>query len=345
MKPAAGQVPMKAMVLTADSALALKDVARPDVPEGEALVRVSHSGICGTDLKIYAGGIPVRHPLIMGHEMIGELVEGHGADGARTGDRVIVNTVTSCGACFHCRAGQDHICPNGQMIGRDRDGGFAEYATAPSANIFPLHPAIGDVEAPLIQVLTTCVHAHRKVDIFPGEVVAVTGLGVTGQLHVQLARARGATVIGVSRSPWKRDMARALGADMVVNAGEEARRAIAGATGGRGADVVIETAGVVPVLAEAIGLARIGARMMLFGIYTAREAVLPFYQFYFKELAMINVRAARGEDYPASIAMVARGEVDLKPLISHTLPLDGMQRALDMLTGDEDGRMKIILEH
>src|SRR3984957_10955114 len=211
---------MKAMVLSAPNELALGEVARPAIGEGQVLVRVTYSGICGTDYKIYSGAIPVRYPRIMGHEMIGEVVEAGESATVRPGDRVIVDPELYCGACFHCRIGQTHLCPNGILVGRDADGGFAEYVAAPASHVFRLPDSIDSRTAPLIQVLTTCLHAQRQVKIFPAESVVVFGLGVTGQLHVQLAKARGASpVIGVTRSAGKRELAEDLGADITVPGG------------------------------------------------------------------------------------------------------------------------------
>ena len=112
-----------------------------------------------------------------------------------------------------------------------------------------------------------------------------------------------------------------------------------------GADLVIETTGSISVLAQALDLARIGGRVLPFAIYTAKEAPLPFYQFYFKELNIINARAAKGEDFPASVDLVRNGDVKLDPLITHVVPLDDMGRALDMLESSDEKTMKIILEH
>jgi 2-desacetyl-2-hydroxyethyl bacteriochlorophyllide A dehydrogenase len=336
---------MKAMVLEADRQLAQRTLERPAPAPGEALVRITHSGICGTDLKIFEGGIAVGHPLIMGHEMIGEIVEGTGCDGAGPGARVIVDPVLFCGTCYHCRAGQTHLCPTGTLLGRDRDGGFAEFAVAPGGNVFPLPDGIDDREAPLIQVLTTCIRAHRRAAIFPGEVVVVIGLGVTGQLHAQLAKSRGAVVIGITRNAWRRELAETLGADMTFAPGAAARDAVMQATDGRGADLVIECVGQVAVFAEAVDLVRIGGRLLLFGIYTATAGELPFYQFYFKELDIINARAAKGEDYTTGIGLVQSGAVRLAPLLSHVFALDEMKKALDMLTAPDANRMKIVLEH
>lgn len=338
---------MKAMVLEAPSTLALRDVAPPELHEGNILVRVRNTGICGTDQSIYYGGIPVPYPLIMGHEAVGDIVEGEGAGGLRRGTRVILDPVYFCGRCYQCRAGQTNLCPNGGLIGRDRNGGFAEFVAVPAGNVYRLPDEVADAAAPLIQVLTTCLHAHRLAGIFPGEAVAVIGLGVTGQLHVQLAKARGAhPVIGITRSEWKRDLARELGADITAAPGPEATTAVLDATGGRGADLAIECASRVKVLAEAMHLARIGGRVLAYSTYTEKEGELPFYDWYFKELQIINARAAKSEDYPACIDLVRRGQVQLEPLISHTLPLPKLDEALALLTGGDSSRhMKIILDH
>src|SRR6202790_3697201 len=260
---------MRAMVLTAPHELGVGEVARPVPGHNEVLVRVTNSGVCGTDLKIYKGAIPVRHPLIMGHEMIGEVVEG-GDDTLRQGQRVIIDPATYCGMCFNCRAGQTSLCPNGALLGRDANGGFADYLAAPRSHVFPLPDAIDSQTAPLIQVVTVCLHAHRLVSTFPGQSVAVIGLGVTGQVHVQLAKAWGAyPVIGITRSAYKRNLAEQLGADVTLASGPDAVRRVNDATGGHGADIVIECPGVAAGLAEAINMVRLGGTLLLFGIMSA----------------------------------------------------------------------------
>jgi 2-desacetyl-2-hydroxyethyl bacteriochlorophyllide A dehydrogenase len=335
---------MKAMVLRAPRELVLDDVSPPRLEPGHVLVRVTHSGVCGTDLKIYNGAIRVDYPRIMGHEMVGEVVEAAGH--FQPGDRVIVDPELYCGVCFHCRIGQTHLCPNGMLIGRDTNGGFAEYVAAPASHVFHLPDAIDSRTAPLVQVLTTCVHAQRQVNIFPGESVVVFGLGVTGQLHAQLAKTRGASpVIGVTRSAEKRSLAERLGADLTIPAGDDAIERVREATGGRGADVIIETTGVLPSLAAAVAMARSGGRLLLFGIITATEGALPFYDLYFKELALISARVAKSEDYPASLALLQRGIVKLEPLVSDVMALDELKAAIGMLGSDSAQRMKIILDH
>jgi 2-desacetyl-2-hydroxyethyl bacteriochlorophyllide A dehydrogenase len=333
------------MVLTGPGALAPGDAPRPSTADGRVLVRVTHSGICGTDYKIFKGAIPVRYPRIMGHEMAGEVVESGASSTLQAGHRVIVDPQLYCGTCFQCRIGEPHLCRNGQLVGRDTDGGFAEYVSAPPSHVYPLPATVDTRNAPLIQVLTTCLHAQRRVDVFPGEFVVVLGLGVTGQLHVQLAKARGATVIGVTRSGEKRALAERLGADLTIPGGQGAVDRVRAATEGRGPDVVIETTGVVSQVSDAIHMARSGGRLLLFGIITATEGALPFYDLYFKELSLINARVAKGEDYPGAIGLVERGLVLLEPLVSDVMPLGELESAIGLLGSDSGSRMKIILEH
>jgi L-iditol 2-dehydrogenase len=328
---------MKAMVLRAPGDLALSDVALPEVPAGHVLVRITHSGLCGTDLKIYQGAIPAQYPLIMGHEMVGELASG---------ERVIVDPVLHCGTCFHCRIGQTNLCLAGGLIGRETNGGFAEYAAVPASQVFRLPDSLDIRIAPLIQVATTCLHAQRLGQISLGESVAVIGLGVSGQLHAQLARAHGAgKVIGISRSRFKNDLAKQLGADVAIESGSGTVARVLDETDGRGADVVIECTGVMSSIADAIRMVRFGGRILLFGISSATSGDLPFYDLYFKELTLLNSRAATAQDFPVMIDLVNRGAVRLEPLVTHRMALDELGAALGMVEDGAERRLKIILDH
>ncbi|MEE2998830.1 MAG: alcohol dehydrogenase catalytic domain-containing protein [Pseudomonadota bacterium] len=335
---------MQAMVLTAPKEVVNQKIKIPDANKDEVLIRVTKSGICGTDLKIFQGGIPVDYPRILGHESVGEVVSG---ENIAPGTAVIVDPAYYCGACYNCRDGQSHLCPNGGLIGRDVNGGFADYMTAPSGNVHALPDDLESEVAPLIQPMTTCLHAQRKANIFPGEAVLVYGLGVTGLLHVQLAKAHGAyPVIGVTRSEWKRNLAKHLGADFTFAPSENLKKEILKVTGEKGGvDLVIESVGKLSILAEAIELVRLGGRILPFGIYTQTKGELPFYNLYFKEIQIVNARVAKPEDYPASIDFVRRGVVDLKPLITHTFALTEIDKTLEMLDSGDSNCIKIILDH
>lgn len=337
---------MKAMILNAPRELSLAQVKNPVTGAGSALVHVTHTGVCGTDLKIFDGSIPVQYPRVMGHEMVGEVVEISDSVTCKSGDRVIIDPMVSCGSCFHCRLGQSNLCPHGFVLGRDADGGFAEFIVAPVVNIFRLPDEIGSEDAPLIQVATTCIHAQRLVSCFPAESLVVMGLGVTGQLHVQLAKTRGAApLIGVTRSAFKGDLAKRFGADAILSPAENLAQEVLRLTSGRGADIVIETTGRTEALVQAIEMSRPGGRLLLFGINTATEGKLPFYQLYYKELTVLNARAAKGEDYETCIQLARRGALQLNPLVTHRFPLTDLKQSIEMVGSSEDIRLKVILEH
>ena len=212
---------MKAMLLEGPRELRLADVEKPAASGDKALVQITHSAICGTDLKIYTGDIPVVYPRIMGHEMCGEVIDpgGSGTVRAAAGSWSIPSVY--CGICFCCHSGRTSICPNGVLLGRDRDGGFAEYMAVPATLSLSSSP---------IRSITTrprrsrwpppaCIRSARST-FFPARRWWCMGLGVSGQIHVQMAKARGAaTVIGVTRSAWKRQMAEKLGADLTLASG------------------------------------------------------------------------------------------------------------------------------
>ena len=336
---------MKAMVLEKPNSMELQNVDDLHPEEGEVLIKTTHTGICGTDTKIYEGKIPARYPLVMGHEIVGEIVGGDVPSEMGEGSRILVDPVLYCGNCFHCNRDDTHLCPNGGIMGREVDGGFADYCIAKVSHIYPLPVDLDSKTGAAIQVLTTVLHAQDVGGVGKGQSVAVLGLGVTGLMHMQLAKARGAhNVIGISRNDHKRNVALALGADHVVAHGENAKKLILDVTNGVGVDIVIESVGHLSKLAEAVELARLGGKIIPFGIYPSGNAELPFYEFYFKELQIANVRAAKGRDFPECIELVSRGMVDLKTLITHTLPYTDLNSAIRMLMEPSDERLKVIME-
>ena len=336
---------MKGMLLDQPNHMSLETLDDPQPEEGEVLIKMTHAGICGTDTKIYQGKIPANYPLVMGHEIVGEIVSGDTTDTFSAGTRVLVDPVLYCGECFHCKLGDTQLCPNGGIMGREVNGGFADYCVAATTHTFKLPDAVDSKTGAAIQVLTTVLHAQDKGGVEAGDTVVVTGLGVTGLMHIQLARARGARlVIGVSRNAHKREVAMSLGADAAATHGEEAKIAVLDATDGIGADVVIECVGAMPVLGEAMDLARLGGRVIPFAIYPSGTAELPFYDLYFKELQVLNARAAKGKDFEECIKLVGDGSVDLGALITHAIPYTELNDAIQMLIEPSDERLKIILE-
>jgi L-iditol 2-dehydrogenase len=336
------EVDVHTVVLEAPENLRFEERPEPSASGEDVVVRIRAIGICGTDVSIFGGKVPVDYPLVLGHEMVGTL-EGS-ASGLDPGTRVVVDPNVFCGTCYQCLKGQENVCARAELMGRDRDGALTDLLAVPARNVFSIPDEIGDQAAPLLQVLTTCVHAQRQIPMFPQDSVLVLGLGVSGLLHLQLAKARGArATIGVTRSESKRSLATRLGADLVFDPSDPTlKEQVAEATQGRGPDHVIECVGKTETLAQAINLVRMGGRIMLFGTITEDSGELPFYQLYYKEISLANPRAAKPEDFPASIGLVASGAIELDSLITHTFPLESAGEAIDA-TG-ESGSLKVILD-
>jgi 2-desacetyl-2-hydroxyethyl bacteriochlorophyllide A dehydrogenase len=334
---------MHAVVLEAQESLRLEERPEPTAGGENVVVRIRATGICGTDVSIFSGKVPVDYPLVLGHEMVGNLESP--TPELAPGTRVVVDPNVFCGTCYQCLRGQENVCGKAELMGRDRDGALSDFVAVPAHNIYPIPEEINDRIAPLLQVLTTCLHAQRQTQLFPQDSVVVLGLGVSGLLHLQLARARGAhPIIGITRSESKRALAARLGADLVIDPSDPTlKEQVAEATQGQGPDLVVECVGKTETLAQAIDLVRVGGRMIVFGTITEDAGELPFYQLYYKELSLANPRAAKPEDFPASIELVATGTVELDPLITHTFPLESAEEAI--VTSSESGSLKVILDH
>lgn len=332
---------MKAVQVTAPGRLAYVDVAEPT--EGsmgaEALVGVETVGICGTDVKILSGVIPVGYPRVMGHEMVGEVIDG-GATGVAAGQRVMIDPAISCGACALCRAGRTNLCLHGGLLGRDADGVWAEFVTAPTNRLLPVPAHLGVEAAAMVQVAGTCVHAQRAAPIFPGDTAVVIGLGVSGLIFTQLLRASGAEVIGVTRSPFKRELAAAMGA-VATAAPDDAAAVITEVTGGQGVDLAVEAVGTEATVTLAIESARIGGEVLVFGTVTGGGTGLPYYQLYFKELTVRNPRAAIADDYARAIELAASGVLDLEPIVTDRIGMSDASRAFERVQSSDS--LKVLM--
>lgn len=333
---------MRAAVVVSPGLLEVRDVPEAPRPADGYRVRTLEVGICGTDLKILAGAVPVAASRILGHEMLGEIVDGPDGGPFVVGQRVLIDPSVSCGLCVRCRRGDAHLCGHGGLMGRDLDGVFADNVVVASGQLLAVPDSIPVEHGPLLQVLGTCVHGQELVRADPGQVAVVIGLGVSGLLQVQLLKARGVdVVIGVTRSEEKLRLAETLGADVAVrpDAVEEVVREL---TGGEGADLVVESSGSLGALAQAVGLVRPGGTILVFGIVSATSGDFPFYQLYLKEISVVNSRAALPRDYAAAIDLVARGKVDVAPILARRFDLDDAAAALEMFR-DTAGMLKVTM--
>jgi 2-desacetyl-2-hydroxyethyl bacteriochlorophyllide A dehydrogenase len=330
---------LRAVRVVAPGSLELADVPEPE-PGRDVLVRARQVGICGTDTKIVGGKIPVAYPRIVGHEMVGEVVSAPSGSPFADGDRVLVDPGVACGWCVMCHAGRPNICLNGGLLGRDVDGVFTELSVVPVNRLVAVPPSVGDSASGLLQVLGTCVHAAKTVDAFPGQVAAVIGLGVAGQLISQILTLQGVKVVGITRSEWKRDLAEQAGA-VATASPDEAATLLADMTDGLGPAIVVEAVGQESTLAQSISLAATGAEVVLFGTLTGGGEGLPYYQLYLKELTLHNPRAALIGDYAAGVALAAAGALVLDPIVTHVLDLGEAPRAFELV--NDSSAMKVLM--
>jgi len=322
-----------AALLTAPRRLELVTRPQPVAGPGEAVVRVAATAVCHTDLEIYTGRHPgVRLPRVMGHEATG-VVEavGPGVGRLRPGQRVILNPVIACGACDCCARGRGNLCRDGGLFGREMDGSLAEHVVLPERYLYPLPEHLSLPVATLIETLATVRHAQTRAGVGPGESVVVLGQGAAGLLHTQLAKRAGAgPVVAVSRSPAKLALARRMKADEVVDASrQDPVAAVREATGGRGADVVIDAAGVPSLLGPALEMLTPGGKLIVYGISHHRVPDFTTFPLYLKELTVYGSRALTPEDFGPAIELVASGVVDVEGFITGTYPLDRVAAAFE----------------
>jgi len=332
---------VKAVVLEGRNRITVRDVPRPGAG-GKAVVQVERAGLCGTDLKILSGAIATRPPLVLGHEVVGRVVRPGPRGLVAEGERVLVDPGVACGRCVECRNDRTHLCPNGGLLGRDADGGLAEYLEVDEGQLHPLPPGIGPDAEAVLQVLATCVHGQTRVQVFPGQPAVVVGLGVSGLLHTQLLLLRGAhPVIGVTRSETKRARARDFGAHHTV-APEEAPDAVRELTGGRGADIVVESVGSAEALRQSSILAAPGGSVLVFGTTAPTADGVPTYEWYFKELGIVNTRGARPRDFARAIELTAAGMLRLTSMVTSSYRLEDAAEAFAACGRPDE--LKVVLD-
>ncbi len=323
----------------------LEEVARPEPRPGEVLVRIGASGMCHTELHFGTGLLNLGvAPLTTGHEIAGRIeATGDGVDPNRVGERVIVYYYVGCGGCEHCRLGDEQLCPDLRAeYGFISDGGYAEYVSVPSRNAVRLPESVTDVEAaPIGCGVTTAVHAANLAELRAGEWAVVYGIGGVGLGLVQLARARGARPIAVSRTRAKLRKALDLGAEFAVDASSgPVADQIREITGGAGADVVFECVGSAETMEQASAALGRRGRLVFVGYSEASFTIHPIQLVVFEQKVLGSVGATL-QDLHEAVDLVARGVV--RTVVDRELPLERYQDGLDALArGEAVGRIVLV---
>ena len=337
---------MKAAVIETPGRVVVREVDDPRPAPDEVIVAVALSGLCGTDLHIYAGEVNYTYPIVPGHEVVGTIVEvGDGVADLAVGMRVAFDPNIPCGQCHFCRRLRFNHCLNWQAVGVTRDGGFSERVAVPAKVVYP----IGDLpfeQAVFIEPLSCVVYGLQRAAPALGDRVLIFGAGPIGLLLMQAVRRGGAAQVVVTDLQGERlELAAELGADATVLANEDKDQPSAlREWAPQGYDMVVDATGVPAVVARCFGYVTPGGKVLLFGV-CPEDATIPFSPFdlYRRDISVYGSFALNVTFEPA-IELLRGGAVQVGSLISHRFPLEQFPQALEMARTRSEPAMKIVIE-
>ena len=342
---------MRALLLSAYKKLSVVDMPTPEIGDEDVLVRVRACGICGSDIHGYDGSTGRRiPPLVMGHEAAGVIERvGQGVEGFTAGERVAFDSTVSCGRCDFCRRGRINLCDNRTVLGVScgdyrRHGAFAEYVAVPSRILYKLPDSLPFERAALLESVSIAVHAVGRHVPKPTDTVVVVGSGMIGVLIVQVLNDKGSrNIVAVDVDPQKLALAQRLGARHTLNPNErDVAAEVRAISGGKGADVSFEVVGVGDTVVSAIRSVRKGGTVVLVGNLSPKVD-LPLQEVVSREISVFGSCASSGE-IPECIDLVARGVVDVDPIISLKAPLDEGPELFARLYRGDKTLMKVIIQ-
>ncbi len=346
---------MKAVVFKERNRIAIEEVPKPRPGVGEAVIRITATTICGTDVHIVRGEYPVKPGLILGHEPVGVIdALGPGLEADYTvGQRVIVGAITPCGQCFYCLNGTHSQCGGavgGWRFGNTINGAWAEYLLVPDAraNLAPIPDTLHDEDVLLCpDIFSTGLSGAESGNIRVGDAVAVFAQGPIGLCATLGARLKGASlIIGVDSIPSRLEMARRFGANITLNANDvDVVEAIKGLTGGRGVDVAIEALGRQETFENALRVTRPGGTLSSLGVYSGK-LVAPYDALHagLGDQRIVTTLCPGGKERMRRLmAMIECRRVDLSPLVTHHFALDDILEAYDLFSHQADGVLKVAL--
>ena len=321
----------------------------PSVGAGEALVRVRYASICGSDVHLYQWAPwMAAHlkeiPRIVGHETAGEVVAvGEDVTEVQPGDFVALETHLVCGTCYQCRTGRMHVCRNLKILGFDADGSFAEFVKVPARNCWKVPPSFPREWVSLMEPMGNAVDTVLAQPV-SGQRIAILGCGPIGLMGVAVAKACGATLVIASEpDPLRREVAKRMGADIVVNPQEQDLvEIVRSETNGDGVDAVAEMSGHPNAFLQALTIVTPGGWIALLGLFNHPVTFNP------SDIIMkgVHIHTVTGRRMFSTWEMVTRllvsGKVNLDPLITHRLPLERYDEAFQNLINRQ--AIKVVFE-
>lgn len=327
---------------------------RPDVEAGpgEVVVAVRAVGICGSDIPRVMADHAYSYPIVLGHEFAGVVsAVGPEVEGISRGQPCAVAPLIPCRQCEWCQRGQFSLCDYYTYIGSRRDGAFADQVVAPAANILPLPPELDLQCAALLEPAAVVLHGMRRVGVEPGDTVAVFGLGPLGLLAVQWANILGATeILAIDVVDEKLRLAKKIGAHVVLRGDGDVVARVREVTGGRGPDLVVESAGVPVVQESCLQMVRKQGRVLELGMPAGPVTIssLGFQRITREELQIVGAWNSYSAPFPgvewrSAITYMAQDRLHAPEIVSHRVPLSEAWQAFTMMSERREVFNKVLL--
>lgn len=340
---------MRAAIYYNNRDVRVEERPRPRIGPGELLVKVMASGICGSDvLEWYR---IKKAPIVLGHEIAGAITEvGAGVGRFQQGDRVFVSHHVPCNRCWYCLNGNHTVCETLHSTNFD-PGGFAEYLRIPPINVergaFLLPDGMSYEEGAFVEPLACVVRGQRVADFRAGQTVLVMGSGISGILHIMLARAMGAgRIIATDISGYRLEQAKRFGADTVVRAEEDVAARVREANGDRPADLVIVCTGSFSAFAQALRSVDRGGTVLCFATTDPGvELPIPLNEFWRNGIRVLPSYANSPYDAEIAIKLISAKRLPVKEMITHRLGLEETGKGFRLVAGiDDEPSLKVIIE-
>jgi L-iditol 2-dehydrogenase len=316
---------MKVAMYYSNRDVRLEEMEKPSIGRGEILLKVIASGICGSDIMEWYR--IKKAPLVLGHEVAGDIEEvGEGVTGFKAGDRVTVTHHVPCGECRYCRDGNETMCETLRTT-KFYPGGFAEYLRVPEINVrkgtLKLPDNVSYSDGTFVEPLGCIVRSHRKADIKGTHAVLVLGSGLSGLLHIKLAKSLGCRVAATDISESRRQAAEKAGADLVLDAKDDVPQKFKEFNGGRLADRVIVCAGAMPAFRQALESVDRGGSILFFAPLGPEEKLpIPVEHLWKNGISIVTSYAADRRDLEEALQLVADGKVAVNDMVTHELPIE-----------------------
>lgn len=328
----------------------LKDIEKPVVSPGCALIRIKAVGICRSDVHYFLHGRIgcqiIKKPLVLGHEAAGLVVEtGKGVKNVKAGDRVALEPAIFCGKCIFCKTGRPNLCKQVKFFGTPPiNGTFLEYVVHPAEMLFKLPKNIGYEEGALIEPLTVGLYAVELAKLKKNETIAILGAGPIGLSILKSAICKGVKHIYVTDYlNYRLNFAKKHKGVTVINAGTDPVGKILKLTKGRGVDVVFEAAGKAKAVKQTIEVAATGGRVVWAGIPDEDTVTIDCHEARRRELLIINVRRTKHQNENA-IKALASGKIKVKAMATHSFSLKDIKKAFNVVEHYKDGVIKAIIK-